>query len=857
MDEHEKATAFYDRALELDADNVSTILGQAAVAIDEREYDEAEALIQRALELVPDAPQPYAQYGDLCLERDEVDEARAHFREALSREENYWPALVGICEVHLHEQECEGAARQAQDLMALQPRLGDGRVYMGFARLCSGDINKALEYFRKAQELEPHSPSAYAGLGLAYGFQGRWEESLSAYVEALRLSPARAPMHCYLADSFMGQAEVEWAKAELRTALNLDPDLLEAHGGLAEILLSEGNAVEASAQAEEALALDEDHPYAMRLLGMALFAQDSPDEAAKVLEDLLANEPEDALGHFFLGLAYRDLARYADAKKHLETNLALDPSGDVAAMSQSLVLALDRGYVLTEDKAISDITEVLAMVLDADTDVHVEDVELEGRTLVISFAADPESQQEELLADLSSAMSVAALFAPRIDPAIENAVDVYVDVDGKPTYKLRMSAEAAKKFADGVLAPGEVASELQFSRTIAGTTEATIEKVEKDLAETRELEARAEVPYHAMTREDLQQYLTERTDAQAREAMRSSDLLLTLLGVIGPEDDLEQMLRDLDVGQVAGFYDSDEKHFYVLEDQEQTALEQMTVAHEYVHALQDQHFDLEELDSKALDGDGRRAFDALVEGDAVLAMVLYGDEHVEYVDLLQAMCSAGGLGSEALEASPAFIREMELFPYDRGVEFVLALFQSGGWEAVNQAYDNPPQSTEQVLHPERYREEDEPQEVSLPDLAEELGGDWRTLDCEVMGELGLRLVLAQHVAPAAAMLAAEGWAGDRYALLQKGADGPLVLVMRTVWDDRDEADQFWALYDLYARHRAGYTEDVTELVGKVSTRWWQSDHGWAFAEQEDRYVTAILGPDKQTISDVLDALHGS
>jgi hypothetical protein len=280
----------------------------------------------------------------------------------------------------------------------------------------------------------------------------------------------------------------------------------------------------------------------------------------------------------------------------------------------------------------------------------------------------------------------------------------------------------------------------------------------------------------------------------------------------------------------------------------------MVVAHEYVHALQDQHFGLEELGSESLDADQRRAFDALVEGDAVLGMVLYADEHIAIFDLLQSVSTAGGLESTALEASPAFIRQMELFPYEQGLEFVLALYESGGWAAVDEAYDQPPQSTEQVLHPERYREEDVPQEVSLPDLAAELGGGWQEVEGDVLGELGLRLAFAHHMGPAAATLAAEGWAGDRYVLLQQGSEGPFVLVMRTYWDDQDESDEFWTLCQVYMDHRAGYSEDVKELVGEVRSRWWVSGEGSTFARQEDRYVTIILGPDEETVNQVLAAL---
>jgi hypothetical protein len=327
--------------------------------------------------------------------------------------------------------------------------------------------------------------------------------------------------------------------------------------------------------------------------------------------------------------------------------------------------------------------------------------------------------------------------------------------------------------------------------------------------------------------------------------------------VIEPDVDLEKLMTDLYTEQLAGYYDLEEKAFYVLEGEEQTASDQMVIAHEYTHALQDQHFGLASLTDESLDSDQRGAFDALVEGDATLAMILYATYHVPVFDLLQSISGAGGFESEVLDTSPTFIREMQLFPYQEGLTFVAALYDSGGWKAVDKAYEEPPQSTEQVLHPERYREGDKPEKVSLPDLAAELGDDWREAESDVLGELGLRLGLAQYVGPAAAMTAAEGWAGDRYALLQQGPNGPYVLAMQTYWDDQSEADEFWALYQVYMAHRAGYTEDVEELVGAVQSRRWLGEKSCVFARQEDRHITIVLGPDKETADQVLDVLESA
>ena len=70
------------------------------------------------------------------------------------------------------------------------------------------------------------------------------------------------------------------------------------------------------------------------------------------------------------------------------------------------------------------------------------------------------------------------------------------------------------------------------------------------------------------------------------------------------------------------------------------------------------------------------------------------------------------------DAAPAVIRQSMLFPYEQGLRFVRTLYAQGGWDAVNDAYRDPPRSTEQLLHPERYLgDRDQPEKVEVADFA--------------------------------------------------------------------------------------------------------------------------------------------
>jgi hypothetical protein len=163
-----------------------------------------------------------------------------------------------------------------------------------------------------------------------------------------------------------------------------------------------------------------------------------------------------------------------------------------------------------------------------------------------------------------------------------------------------------------------------------------------------------------------------------------------------------------------------------------------------------------------------------------------------------------------LETVPPVLTIWFLFPYVAGQPFVDALRSAGGWDAVDAAYKDPPVSTEQIMHPEKYIERDDPTPVKLPDLKATLGTGWSVIDENTVGELqtavllanlkpgqGLNMTTGSLDLPEAATNAAAGWDGDQYALWGKGDQE--VLVWQSVWDSEQDAVAF-------SRALAGYDE---------------------------------------------------
>ena len=268
--------------------------------------------------------------------------------------------------------------------------------------------------------------------------------------------------------------------------------------------------------------------------------------------------------------------------------------------------------------------------------------------------------------------------------------------------------------------------------------DAVYDQIELEVAEIRGLEPKAEVPRTTIDEAQLREELAKITaQEQPPEELAATEQLYRGLGLLGPDESLAAVTGELLGDQVAGFYRTDTGELYVVSRSGDLGVtEKIIFAHEYDHALGDQHFDLDSLTEDAFtEGDRALARTALIEGDGTLLMSLWAQEHLSFTELLELVGLAIGPNQEGLEDAPPFVRESLLFPYEAGLSFAMGLQVEGGWDAVNRAFESPPDSTEQILHPEKFTAREAPVDVSLPDdLAARMGEGWTQTIDDTFGE---------------------------------------------------------------------------------------------------------------------------
>ena len=382
----------------------------------------------------------------------------------------------------------------------------------------------------------------------------------------------------------------------------------------------------------------------------------------------------------------------------------------------------------------------------------------------------------------------------------------------------------------------------------------TIQTIQERVSELRGLEFLEPVDEAFLTSDELRQRMMDDfAEDYSEQDVRDDVLLYAAFEFAELDLDLYNLYVDLYAEQVLGFYDSETDELYVIKDEQAFgAMERSTFSHEYVHALQDQHFDLETLgfgdEDEGEDADSERDFAArcLVEGDASLLEMHYSIRYFDTSDWEEIFEEIDEIETPILDSAPAIVRESLMFPYTAGLAFVTELYVEGGWPAVDAAFEDPPLSTEHILHPERYPD-DAPQLVTLPPLTGTLGAGWRMVDTDVLGEFGLGLYLDVHTGSSEAKVAAEGWGGDRYAVYWREDESAFVLVLRLAWDTSADADEFFNAYVRFAEDRFGGEPGRSE----GDARLWSGDDVLLLTQNAQDETLVIIAPDEPT----LEAIH--
>jgi hypothetical protein len=329
-----------------------------------------------------------------------------------------------------------------------------------------------------------------------------------------------------------------------------------------------------------------------------------------------------------------------------------------------------------------------------------------------------------------------------------------------------------------------------FCLAVWADSSAELDRLKKSVVAIGHLDFKSDVPVKYLDRAQLKNYIENLFESDYPDELAAQEEeLIYWMGFTPEKIALKPLRKKIILENVGGMYNEKTKELLAVEEfRNIDMLNGPALAHELRHAIQDQHFHLAALLGDLSDFDDRKlAALAAVEGDATLVMIHqlgYDPELIGEAFSPENVLSFSAMaGAQTLMSAPDIVKYQLLMPYLEGMKFSQAIFKDKKWKGLNQVLNRKPLSSEQILHPEKYRAGEKPQAVFTgfrPRLGE-------LAHSGVMGEYYLNVLLknGSEIADAAA-----GWGGDLFSLYRAG-DSRLLL-WEAHWDTAADCSRFYA-----------------------------------------------------------------
>jgi len=376
-----------------------------------------------------------------------------------------------------------------------------------------------------------------------------------------------------------------------------------------------------------------------------------------------------------------------------------------------------------------------------------------------------------------------------------------------------------------------------------------IDGIVAKLGEISGLKPDAKIRYDQISRESMKEFFERRIREEVKpKEIEAEEAVLKKLGFAAPDFDLKKTTIDLMTEQAAAFYDFHKKKLFVVDSSDGLA-ERSALVHELAHALADQHFHLARFIARASQNDDTGlARMAVMEGQATWLMSEYlaresGKSLLDSPELARQMSDLNGGGSDqfpVFDRAPLYLQETLLFPYTRGMLFQQAVVEKMGKAAFSEVFLRPPETTQEILHPERYFKHAKPARLTLPTFPSQR--NYRAFTDGELGELDNSILLRQYTSEREAEAVAPEWRAGIFRLYSPKHDRTdwrkMVLAYVSEWSNPAEARKYFELYQKVLAGKWKSFEATSRSADSVAGR---GDDGYFLLRLDGAKVISLEG----------------
>ena len=259
-----------------------------------------------------------------------------------------------------------------------------------------------------------------------------------------------------------------------------------------------------------------------------------------------------------------------------------------------------------------------------------------------------------------------------------------------------------------------------------------------------------------------------------------------------------------------------------------------TLIHELTHIMQENYFFPDETTF-----DGGIALSSLKEGDATFMADIFKNEGViptslsiSSIDETNLLVMILRFGKEVQPSLPHTVNMINWFPYRYGVEFIKKIHSQGGWYEVEKLYFNPPNTTEQIMHLEKYYSTENELSVEAPLITSE----WNLIKSDRLGEYFIFVMLDNWISEDSAKNASKGWGGDVFNYYEK--NNQFLFTWNIIWDTEDDAHEFYIAFQemMYKTTAEKYNCKYWEANGRYISIQWNKNSTIILSSADETFV---------------------
>jgi tetratricopeptide (TPR) repeat protein len=308
---------------------------------------EAAGELQGLIEDSPDAATVYFYLSQVYSAQEETARAQQALIQALRIQPGYSPALLGLGNIRLQQNNPNAALAYASQIIAATFWVVDAHILAGSSYLLMGNQDQAQRAFELAAGLNPRSAAAHERLGRVLALRGNNADAEKAYETALALAPDYAPALGGLLELLSKEGKAKQANTRIDRQIAAEPKAFQLYVEKAETCIAQNDWTCAERSYQQVLNLNPYYVNAYLALAHIYAATNRPQNVIQEYEAARSKFPEYLPTYNLLAQVYEYDGNLDAARQTYQAALKVDPDS-YQSMSNLARLYTEHGGSLAD-----------------------------------------------------------------------------------------------------------------------------------------------------------------------------------------------------------------------------------------------------------------------------------------------------------------------------------------------------------------------------------------------------------------------------------------------------------------------------------------------------------------------------